>query len=459
MPRPQAVYDAKVCDASGMVSRESHVMGNKDQFLFLNYCSKTSLWPKRVLRGRMDLRNLVSMSSKDELAQVLRDSGVFVLPLSRRKWALSHGSGYHKLEDLGDPEKFRSTLPIRLTTTSYGKREGGFLSNAYNSGLLSHFSGAQTIYATDPGRGSAMPFSFHVDGYPELQQDGAQMEIDQLYEGPTDVLVFEAKVGWRETFLIRQLYYPYRSHRIFQETAARKVVRPFFFIADPEEETYSLWEYAWTDDLDYEALRLKRARRFRIVEEELPKDLLMDIPPDPTVPFFQANDMNKVLELPFLVLQGVNNAKAWADHYGFALRQGSYYRAAAEALGLVKSEDGDYILTEAGKRFVKQSPTERNSAVAERLLRNSILNAVFDLAHKNGTNGVTDEDVARIIKEKTGLSGKTPARRASSVRRYFSWLSQTTATVVVEGRRIYTAAGWDKRAKGKASRSSSRALP
>ena len=408
---------------------------------------------KGVLRGRIDLRILVSMNTLEDCPVVLKtasDGGVFVLPLSRKKWALTHGKGYHTLEDPGEPRKFTSKLPFRLTTTTYGKGEGAALFYAYNSGLLNYFSETPTIFPTDPGRGSTMPFTFHVDGYPDLEQDGAQMEIDQLFEGPGDVLLIEAKVGWRDTFHIRQLYYPYRSHRLFQETAERKRVRPLFFIhepskGNPDESTYSFWEYSWDDDLDYEAIRLKSCRRFRVVEEMPPEDLLRDVSPDPSVPFFQANDLYKVAELPFLIPQGVRTAKDWARLKGFALRQGSYYRAAAEALGLVRSEQGEFVLTREGKTFVTRSQTERNSWMAERLLKIPILNAVFELAQQRGAEGVNDSDISRIIKEKTTLTGKTPPRRASSVRSYFRWLAQTTGTVVVEKQQIYSRSGWDKK--------------
>lgn len=83
--------------------------------------------------------------------------------------------------------------------------------------------------------------------------------------------------------------------------------------------------------------------------------------------------------------------------------------------------------------------------MAERLLRIPIMNAVFELAQQRGMGGVGDSDISRIIKEKTTLTGKTPPRRASSVRSYFRWLAQTTGTVVVDGQRVYSRVGWDKR--------------
>jgi hypothetical protein len=271
------------------------------------------------------------------------------------------------------------------------------------------------------------------------------MEIDKGYESADSVFLFEAKVGKHQTFLTRQLYYPFRAHRDFQRTRDHKRVRPFFFVA--EGETYSLWEFEWRgeDIEDYEAIRLRKKGRFRIVPAEVPKDWLTDITPNRSVPFFQANNLEMVLELPFLIRQGVNSKAAWGRHYDYNPRQGNYYRAAAEALGLVKNEDGTWTLTEDGRRYVSLRPDERDRFVVERLLEQPLLNAVFNLTNRRGAEGVGDSDIARAIQEVYDLSGNTPLRRASSVRSYFRWVSQATGTVVVEDRRIYSREAWEQR--------------
>lgn len=409
----------------------------------LNVLTETQI--KVTLGGRRDLRLLVSMDSEAKLANVLRSHGEFVLPKSRTEWAVVRGNGYHELEDPGEAEPFNSKLSISLTTAAYGQGESRFLFHAYNSGLLSHFSGVPAIYPTLAGKGSTPSFHFKVDGHAELDVDGAGMEIDMGFESlAPSVLLFEAKVGWKDTFLVRQLYYPFRAHRDFQEATGHKKVRSFFFVAEPQEETYSIWEYEWSDPEDYEAIRLVRAKRFKIVEQAPSSDFLTNIAADPSVPEFQANDLSKVTELPFLIPQGIDTARKWAAYYGFAPRQGNYYESAARALGLVRSEGGIFTLTEDGKRFVTLSPEQRQTVVAERLLRIPAINSVFALANRHGSAGVGDDDIAGIIRESRGLSGTTPGRRASSIRSYFRWLAQATGTIVVDGKRIYSRRSWDE---------------
>jgi len=408
---------------------------------------------KRVLEGeRRDLRNLVSMTSEREWAKVLQPTHSFVLPKSRTEWAVVRGKGYCKLVKPGNPEPFSSRLPIRLTTLSYGRGENPFLSHAYHSGLLDYFSRTTSkLYDTLSGRAGTRAFTFHVDGSPDLAvEQGTQMDIDKGYENTTEVLLFEAKVGAQETFLIRQLYYPLRSHLIFQQETGHKKVRPFFFVANPDKETYSLWEYEWPEDHinDYEAIQpVGEPRCFRIVEQEVPKDQFTEIPLDKSVPEIQANDLSKVTVLPFLVPQGIDTAKKWAQHYGFARRQGNYYESAAATLGLVRSEAGTFVLTEEGRKFVTLSPQQRDAFVAERLLRIPTFNRVFALAQQRDAEGVGNSEIARIIEDTRSLTGKTPPRRASTVRAWFKWLAQATGTVVVEGQRIYSRMGWEKRAK------------
>jgi len=413
----------------------------------VNFLSETQI--KVSLEGRRDLRNLVSMTSLDQLATVLGSKGTFVLPKSRTEWMIVHGKGYEKLDDPGEPAVFRSHLPIRLTTLSYGRGENPFLNHAYHSGLLSHFTGVPALFETISGRSGTTEFRFRVDGSPELRvEQGTQMDIDKGYESEGDVLLFEAKARPQETFLIRQLYFPYRSHTDFQSRSGHKRVRPFVFVADADAGTYSFWEFGWSDDFDYEAIHsVGKPRRFRIVEKEVAKDLFTELRGRESVPEIQANDLDKVTTLPFLIPQGIDTAKKWVAYYGFGPwpRQGNYYQAAAAALGLVGSENGTFVLTDEGRQFVTMSPDQRDVWVAERLLKIPTINRVFTLAHERGAEGVGDSDIGRIIEATRGLTGKTPTRRASTVRAWFRWLAQATGTVIVEGKRIYSREGWERK--------------
>ena len=403
----------------------------------LNYLTATEI----KLTIHEEPRLMASMDSERSLPEILRRNDLFILPVSRSRYALVRGKGYHELEDSGEPVKFEVRLPIELTSLAYGHGESRYLLHAYHAGILSQFSGVAQMYPTVSGKMATGSFQFRVGGSPVIDVSKAGMEIDFGFEGPADLLLFEGKTGERETFLIRQLYYPFRTFR----EVTRKNVRPFFFVANPGNQTYSAWEYEWTDPTNYEALQLRKAQRFRLVETRPPTDALAAVPPDPAlsrVP--QADDLDKVAEFPFRVREGVSSAHEWALSKGITARQGDYYREAAETLGLIRVDNRSLELTTQGRRFVEMPPEERNELLALQILRIPIMNAVFHAALARRAGGLEDSDVAEIIRRSSQLGGSTPMRRAKTVRSYFAWLGKTTGTVVVEGRIIYSRDTWER---------------
>lgn len=384
-------------------------------------------------------RLMAAMDSERLLPECFRQHGVFVLPVSSDRYALVHGKGYHELEPVpGEPTKFPARLPFEMATLAYGQGEGRYLLHAFHSGLLSRFTGVREMYQAVTGKMRTRAFTFRVDGSPTIEVQGAGMEVDAGFEGRGDVLLFEAKAQPRLTFLIRQLYYPYRA---FSQVTS-KAVRAFFFVAEPKRATYTLWEYRWADPGDYESIKLTNAGSFLIEPEEPPVEALEAIEPDPALDIVpQADDLQKVADFPLLVNAGVKTARQWADHYGITERQGSYYREAAQALGLVKWEDGEFGLTEEGKRYVAMDPQRRADFLAGRILKNRLMNEVFRRVQRSVIVGVSKEEVARIIEGMSHLGGSTPIRRASTVLAYFRWMAQTTGAIVVKDGRIYPRQG------------------
>ncbi len=380
-------------------------------------------------------RLMASMTARKRLPEVFRDYGVFLLPVSDKQYVIVKGKGYHELEEIESyPRRFRARLPFELTTLAYGSGESRYLNHADSSGLLSHFSGVGELHPTLGGKMRTGVFEFRVDGSPDIRVEGAQIEIDAGYEGREDVLLFEAKVGKWRTFIIRQLYYPYRTI----QGATPKNVRSFFFLADRVTKTYNLWEYRFTDPFDYETLSLVKAASFVIETTEPPLEALEAIEPDPKLDIVpQANDFQKVADFPLRVYSGVDTAKQWAEAYDITVRQGSYYREAAEAMGLVRLEAGHYAITQDGQRYIRMNQQQRGDFLAERLLKIPIVNKVFRLVQERPRRGVSKEDIASLIQKISHLGGTTPMRRASTILAYFKWMARATGAVVVRKGVIY----------------------
>jgi hypothetical protein len=125
------------------------------------------------------------------------------------------------------------------------------------------------------------------------------------------------------------------------------------------------------------------------------------------------------------------------NHYRIAYRQANYYKEAAEALGLVSSDGGPFVLTAEGRKYVSLEPKERGDYLVSRILRIPIMNRVFHRVQQSETKGVGKEEVARLIATTSKLTGTTPPRRASTVLSFFRWMGRTTGAVVVRDGRIY----------------------
>ena len=405
----------------------------------------------RELGNQEEPRLMASMDSERALPEFFRKNNAFLLPIRRGGYAVVHGQGFHELEPPLRTETFRSRTPIELSTLAHGRGESRYLLHALHSGLISRFTGVESLYPTVLGKMGTVGFAFHVNGSPDLSVDSAGMEVDMGLEGPSDVLLFEAKVQPRATFLIRQLYYPYRTFRV---VSPNKRVRPIFFVAEPELSSYTFWEYEWTDPLDYGTIQLKGSTRYKLEESRLPSEPLKDIEPDPSllvVP--QADSFRLVAELPALIATGAVDAETWSALHSYDVRQGNYYSQAAEGLGLIKRERlaGSrtlrFALTEAGRR-VLDAPEgkQRDALLARMLLRNPVMNTVFHRAQDHGTEGVSGAELLDIISSHSGLTSATPPRRASTIRAYFRWLERVTDSVRVSAEgRIYSREGWEAR--------------
>jgi len=398
----------------------------------LNYVSASDV--KRI--SHEEPRLMASMDSKERLPAIFLQRGLFVLPVSSNRYAIVRGKGYEELDDVGEPRKFESRLPFDLTALAYGTGETGRILHAFHAGVLNDFSAVPEMYQVVGGKSRTTRFEFRIDGSGPLSVEGAGMEVDMGFEGRDSVLLFEGKAHRRTNFLIRQLYFPYRSFRDFQS----KDVRAFFLVADAG--LFSLWEYRWEDPMDYESITLCKAASYQLVPEEPPIEAFEAIEPDSNLDIVpQADDFEKVAEFPLLVSTGVTSPEAWMKHYGIAYRQANYYKEAAEAMGLVCSDSGPFVLTEEGRRYVSMEPKARGDFLAGRILRIPVMNRVFRRVQQSGSNGVGKEEIARLIETTSHLTGSTPPRRASTVLSFFRWMGQTTGAVAVRDGRIHRRSG------------------
>lgn len=369
-------------------------------------------------------RIMAKIDNSSDLPDAFKRNGYFLLPVKNGRYAIVRGNGFHILEQRGEAVNHTSRIKFQLTTAGRGLSEMQYLDYSFNSGALEKVIGIEPLYQSIRGREFSKEFSFYVNKT-LLNVGSVQLEVDSGLEGENSIVLIEAKINLPEDFIVRQLFYPYNH---FRKIAPDKNIIPVFFTYEPKHGVYTFWIYEFEDPKNYNSIKLKEVKSLKIITDHELK--LEDIHPKGIVEYKdlvpQANDLNKVIELVFKTSEGLNDYRQIAHYFDFNERQSSYYREAAEALGLVSAEGGRYHLTEAGKLLVKLPAEKRNIFVVELLSDFNIVKQGLDLLRNNGE--LYQEDVKKIIESNSKLSGSTIPRRASSLMSWFKWIAESTGS-------------------------------
>lgn len=374
-------------------------------------------------------RIMAKVDNSSDLPPALKKHGYFLLPVRNGKYAIVRGEGFHRLENRVSPDTHVSRIKFPLTTAARGMSEMQYLDFSVHAGALEAALHKDALYQSIRGREYTRAFSFNV-GNTKLDTESVQIEVDSGLEGKDCIVLVEAKIDNPEDFIIRQLFYPYNH---FKMVSPNKTIIPVFFTYEPTDKLYNYWIYEFTNPEDYNSIQLRETRTLFITTEQ---ELSLEQIEEPEgaaiyrelVP--QANDLDKVIELVFKVGEGVNNYRDIAQHFGFNERQSSYYREAAEALGLVIVEDGRYSTTEHGKYLIGLPTDKRNIFFVELLSGFNLIRASLDTLQKSGK--LTEHDLAELIAKNSALSGTTIPRRAQSLKAWLKWMSETTGAFKFE---------------------------
>lgn len=383
-----------------------------------------------------EARNMAYMDERAKVPSIFEAHSLFILPVSNGKYAIVRGEGYHELEaDSVVYENFQPSFPLGTSILDPERSEGSAVSYAWNSGIISKITGQTSVLLGPPGRFALDPFDFKVDGYAQLHQEGAQAEIDGFFYSSQSACLMEFKARECTDFLIRQLYYPYRH---WSGRAARynwAAVRPFFVDFNLDPLTFRFFEYEFTDPADYESISLISARGLRVKATTRPFRGLLDVTPEASLASLtpQADNIDRVLRVPFLVAEGHANAFLIAENERFTRRQSSYYRRAAEALGFVIRRGRSYDLTELGRRYVAAGPVQRNELATIQLARIPAIHEILESISAGGGEPMTRARVGRILQSHDPrIHGTTVPRRTATVLAWLRWVQQTTGILTVD---------------------------
>jgi hypothetical protein len=371
---------------------------------------------------------MAKMDSSADLPPIFKKHGYFLLPVKNGRYAIVRGDGFHQLEGTSDITNHISRIKFPLTTAGRGSSEMQYLDYSFNSGALEAVLGKQPLYQSIRGREYSKEFRFSVNKT-LLEVSSVQLEVDSGLEGEDCLVLIEAKIDTPDDFIIRQLFYPYNH---FKVVSPNKTIIPVFFTYEPATKTYNFWVYEIPDASNYNSLRLREVKSIRIASEH--EIELADIKPKGIVAYKdlipQANDVNKIIELVFKVSEGVNNYRDVAEYFQFDERQSSYYREAAEALGLVVPKDGTYHLTDIGKELTQLPVEKRNLFFAQLLTDFNLIKNALDILKESKT--LKQADIENLIAKSSKLTGSTIPRRAGSLMSWLRWMSEATGSFSVE---------------------------
>lgn len=383
-------------------------------------------------------RLMAKLDTSRKRPKVFRDNDLTIFPVKNGKYIVfedpeekSYFSFKEKLDDL-EVEEYDSNVNLNSFDTypeDQSLSESQAIDFSFVSSLFSNFTQDNNLNLTVRGRLYSDSFSFVLpENNHEVDVSSVQIEVDSGYESDKGVYLVEAKVGKRSNFHIRQLYYPFLQWR----NKTEKDVVPIFFTFTNGK--YYLTQFSFSEN--FGELEIIENRCFTINEEPRPKVNITSlvkqekkrIEPPSDVPYPQANDLDKIVDLVHMIDEGVIEKEEIAEFFDFDERQADYYSNAGIYLGFLRrgNENSSFALTKKGKKFVSlNTRSKRIKYLVEEMTNKKSLNEVLRIFAQNGfdIDRTRSKDIAKIIrKHRRELGQNTAQRRASTIRAWLKWI-------------------------------------
>jgi len=319
-------------------------------------------------------------------------------------------------------------LLIRDQVFADFESEQVFLNRAYSTGLVERFAQLSGLSAPLQIRIDTPTFNFRL-GKSTLCVDRAQIEIDAITESHDTLITIEAKIGLPTTFNIRQIYYPFRTFLL-----KKKKVRNFLFCFEPIQSTYMLWEYEFNPYDRLDCIRLVQCKKYQIrVSKLLSAKQFQNVSPvKEKIKIPQADKIEKIIQFPLRIAEDYNTSEKMMGVFGFTNRQSSYYRHAAEILGLVRNDRYIYKLTDRGEEYLRLPAEEKSSFVCKLLLEFPIINSIFLEVSSDPKKVITKQDIINLLKRRSDITGDTLFRRTRTITSWFKWIRNNLGIVEVD---------------------------
>jgi hypothetical protein len=393
----------------------------------------------KAASDKREPRLLAKQDTKNSRPDVFKQNKLSILPVENGKYIIFLDEStrtYYPLDKIiaeipaeeyrpGKDYRQYQSLDIRNLSS-----ESQAIDFANLVSLLKTFTNEEELNLTIRGRQRSEKFLVVIPGsHHRAEIDGVQIEVDAGYESPEKIYIFEAKLGRVEDFNIRQLYYPYRDW----SCKSTKEIVPLFFIYT--NGLFYILQFAFGEE--YGELRLIKSKCFTVNEpSKQPVNLNhliaeSRIEPEPDVPYPQANDLDKVIDIVTnFHTAGLSNKRAIAEFFDFDERQGDYYLNAGYYLGLLTRvpHSTEFELTREGE-FIARSVNRslRNLLLLKQMLKRPSFNEIIHVFDIGGRDlmVLSLEVLNPIIQKHVELNETTARRRASTVLSWLRWVNET----------------------------------
>jgi hypothetical protein len=368
------------------------------------------------------------------LPKIFRENHLSILPISRSKYVVGKLDTHFKVGYDSKIEVIAVEFPAEIESIDYTNlySESSALHCAFNIGIIDDLVGEKTAY-TVSGRMSTESFNFNITNsitnkpY-SIKVKNSQCEIDAGFESDNYFVLIEAKNYAIDDFLIRQLYYPYR---LWSKKITKKVIPVLMTYSN---DIFSFFIYEFTNNQDYNSLRLREQKNYTIAPEEIQLSDVADVfsnvivIAEPDVPFPQADKFERVVDLLSLLLDRDLTKDDITENYEFDRRQADYYTNAGLYIGLIEKYKNQttnkitFCLTSEGRLILKKRPKLKYLDLMDKILEHQVFYLVFELWIKQGQIPSQDQICKIISESRPDLNDTTMKRRYSTVRGWIFWI-------------------------------------
>jgi hypothetical protein len=390
------------------------------------------------IREFREPRLLTKVEELASLPAFLRTNGLSILPVSRNEFIVGKFQTFCEIPKC-DETVFKTVSDPQLLGLRLGNgSEATSLLKALNSPMLENFLDDGPASLSIMGRQGSGRFEFSISGFKEkISVRDSMIEIDAGIETHSQISLIEAKATPKQSFLIRQLYYPYRTWSA--KVGEQKTIRNIFLTV--LNDLYTFHEFAFKDPANYSSIELLQSQTYRFESSSVSAEAVKlssaskRVGLNKSAPFPQADSLDRVISI--LDLFADNEDSVHKDDVeaseAFTSRQSGYYLNAAKYLGFIV-EKGEitslFELTDLGRQAAYAAPSLRTELVLGQIMQIEAVQNSFKVARKirltpSQLKEVAKKELAASISrgEVTNLEvdASTFGRRAGTVASWCNW--------------------------------------